>query len=119
MEPIFDAAGETVGWLHADIVCGFDGTATAFLLDGNIFNYEGRHLGQLDRGFFRDTAGDAVAFLSVATGGPLTPPTQVPSVAPVLQPPPPPAPLPEVAPPPPPSLDWSNLEWDEFLAGTE
>lgn len=119
MGPIFDAEGDPVGWLREGVVYDLDGAPRAFLQGENIFDYDGLYLGWLDRGFFRDTAGDAVAFLSGATGGPLQPLTRLPPLAPMLQLPPL-RPLPALPPLPPlPSLDWSDLEWEDFLAGTE
>ena len=82
MEPIYDQNGRTVGWLKEDVIYDIDGTPRAFIREGAVFNYEGDYLGRLDRGFFRDRNGDAVAFMRGASGGP------VPEVAPVPPAPP-------------------------------
>lgn len=117
MEPIYNQKGLTVGWLKEGVNYNIDGTPCAFIRNDNIFNYEGDYLARLNRGFFRDMNGDAVAFMRGASGGPIPP---VPEVAPVPPIPaiPPIPPIPAVPPVSPiHSLNWSNISWEEFLKG--
>ncbi|TES85194.1 MAG: hypothetical protein E3J89_05025 [Candidatus Aminicenantes bacterium] len=117
MEPIYDQNGRTVGWLKEDVVYYIDGSPCTFIRNGNIFNYEGDYLGRLNRGFFRDKDGNAVAFMRGATGGPIPPISEVSPVPPIPAIPTIP-PIPAVPPVPPiPSLNWSNISWEEFLKG--
>jgi hypothetical protein len=81
-----------------------------------VFSYQGRHLGTLDRGFFRDNQGHCVAFMDGAEGGPIPPIPQIPPVPPI-PPIPPIAPIPPIPPIAPiGSFSWSNLSWNQFLA---
>ena len=115
MEPIYDPYGKTVGWLTNDVAYDIYGQPRAFLAGNDIVSYTGMHLGILDSGFFRDHYGNAVAFISSASGGPLPPIPEVPPAPPVplLAPVPPIPPVPPV--PALPSLSWSHLTWEEFL----
>jgi hypothetical protein len=88
MEPIYDSAGAVVAWKRDDDIHDVHGRAIAFLSNKNVAGYNGKHLGVLDKGFFRDHRGDVVAFMRGATGGPVLP---VPSEKPV-------PPVPAVAP---------------------
>ncbi|MFQ6078907.1 MAG: 4-fold beta flower protein [Thermodesulfobacteriota bacterium] len=116
MEPIYDSAGAIVAWKRGDDIHDLHGRAMAFLSNNNVVSYSGRHLGVLDKGFFRDHHGDVVAFMRGATGGPVLP---VPSVPPI-------APVPAVAPARPeppvppssavPSVRWSSFSWGQFIA---
>jgi hypothetical protein len=117
MEPIFDRNGRTVGWLHGDVIYDRSNRARAFVQGGAVYTYHGNYLGRLDRGFFRDRSGHAVASMAGAQGGPLTPPTERPPSPPVpsrapLQPRPSLAPL-----APMPSLSWSGVPWEVYLGG--
>ena len=124
MEPIYDLAGKAVGWLHAHVVYDRLNRHRAFVQTdagfsfrhlGAVFSYRGAYLGHFDPGFFRDRAGQAVAWIQGAHSGPLPPAPQMPPAPPIL----PAAPLPPVVPPPPaptPSLSWSTLTWEVFLS---
>jgi hypothetical protein len=120
VEPIFDRSGKTVAWLRNDVV--FDRAShryAAFLQGrhGDLFSYDGRYIGRLHRGYLRDRAGDAVAFLNSARGGPVLPVYSATAVLPVpLAPPVAPGPLPAPAAAAP-TLNWSQLSWNQFLAG--
>lgn len=124
MEPIYDQTGRTVGWLHEGVLYDrlnryrafvqADPTVFSFRELGAVFSSGGKYLGHLDRGFFRDRSGHAVAFVGGAHGGPLVPVREIPPVPPILPTPP----MPPVGPPPPPptaSADWSTFTWDGFL----
>lgn len=118
MEPVFDPNGEVVAWLNRDVIHGLNGVALVFINNHNVVSYSGLHLGFLDRGLLRDHAGDVVAFVRGAHGGPILPVPHVPPVPPVPHVPP----VPPVAPVPPvrsvASLDWSQLDWHSFVCGT-
>lgn len=117
MGPIFNRQGRTVGWLNGDVIYDRNNRYRAFVSDGNVFTYQGRHLGIIDQGFFRDKRGYCVAFMDGATGGPIPP---IPEIAPIppIPPIPPIAPIPPVPPiAPVGSLNWSQLDWEAFLNG--
>src|SRR5438105_14839201 len=119
MEPIFDRNGRPVGWLTNDVVHEHSGRARAFVDNGAVVNYRVQHLGWLDSGYFRDRAGDAVAFLRDASNGPLPPMPSVPPAPPVPTAHPV-SPVPAVTPPPPaPTLNWSNLDWEHYLGAAQ
>lgn len=115
MEPIYDRRGRAVAWLNGNTLFDPAGGAVAFLSGSALFTHRPRYLGRLDRGFFRDAQGRAVAFLSGASDGP---PLPVTTLAPV-------PPIPAVAPAPPATapapvapacgLDWSVLSWDGYI----
>lgn len=117
MEPIYDRTGHPVGWLLDDVVRDMKARPRAFVDRGAVYSYDARYLGVVDRGFFRDRDGRAVAFVRGASAGPVMPPTKsapmppIPPIAPVH-------PMPPVPPPPPTaSAKWSELEWDRFING--
>lgn len=116
MDPIFDRKGHVVGWLLHGAILNQRPTYRAFLLDGRVYSYGARYLGEFSGGFFRDQAGRAVAFLRGATSGPLTPITQIPPVPPIppIRPITPIPPIPPIAPIP--LLNWSDLTWEQFLS---
>ncbi len=116
-EPIFDSNGRVVGWLRGQLIYDLGGNSRAFLHGDCVSSNRGRHLGRMDRGFFRDRSGNAVAFLKGARGGPILPVPEVPPVPPIpaVPPVPPVSPVPPV--PPVPSLSWSPLSWARFLEG--
>lgn len=117
MEAIFDRAGRVVSWLKGNVIYSLRNQCVAFINNGNVFTYQGRHLGVLDRGFFRDKQGHCVTFLKGAKGGPIPPIPQMPPIPAI----PPIAPIPPIPPMPPiapiGSLNWSNISWDQFLNG--
>ena len=118
MEPIFDGNGRVCGWLMSEVVYDLDVQVRAFLSGEAVFSYDCIYLGSFHNGFFRDQYGDAVAFIRGAQGGPVTPLTELPAF-PSLPPLPPLHGLPPLPPlPPRPSLNWSGLEWEEFLYGS-
>lgn len=119
LEPIHGRQGEVVGWLDDERrIRDLRGAVVAYIQrDGSINTQGGRSCGVLDRGFFRDRNGGAVAFLKGAAAGPVPPVPHVPPVAPVpvvppVSPVPPVPPVPAV-----PQLNWSHLSWEEFIAG--
>jgi hypothetical protein len=115
MKPIYSRTGQTVGWLTGDVIYDRNNRYRAFISKGEVYTYQGRHLGRLDSGFFRDRQGHAVSFMDGATGGPIPP---IPAIAPIAPIPPiPPIPLiPPIAPIAPiASFNWSVLDWDGFL----
>lgn len=80
MEPIFNPHGKSIGWIDNDVIYDRSNRYRAFVSDGNVFTYQGRHLGVLDNGFSRDKFGYCVAFIKGASGGPIPP---IPEIAPV------------------------------------
>lgn len=124
MDVIYDRDGKAVGWLHGHAVYDrmhrlrafvqTDPNVFAYRSLGALFSYGRTYLGHFDRGFLRDRAGHAVAWVPGAHDGPLTPVAERPPVHPILPEPslPPVVPAP---PPPTPSTSWSSLTWDEFL----
>jgi hypothetical protein len=119
MEPIFDKAGNAVGWMApGDAVAGFDGHYRAFVSGGIVFDLRSHYLGRLHNCYFWDRDGYAVAYVAGASGGPA-----MPEAVNVI--PPPPAAR-EPAMPSPPAVSgpepayadhWSDLSWDDFLGG--
>lgn len=121
MQPIYGRNGQTVGWLNNDVVIyDRNNRCRAFVQNGAVYTYQGRHLGALDRGFFRDRQGHAVAFIDGAQGGPILP---VPAIVPIppipsIPPIPPILPIPPIAPIAPiGSFNWSRVDWEGFLNG--
>lgn len=108
MEAIFDRNGKTIGWLNDDVIYDRHNRYRAFVSDENIVSYGSQHLGTLDNGIFRDKNGNCVAFMDGASGGPPLPLHELPPL-------PPPAPLPPVTPPG--TLNWSHLNWEQYLGG--
>jgi len=116
MTPIFDRHGKTVGWLVSGVIFGPHHQPQAFVRRNAVFSFSGRHLGRVETGFIRDREGHAVAFLSGAENGPLTPIAETPPPPPLL-PVPPFTPVPAESPiPPTPSRSWSSVDWDHFLS---
>ncbi|MCO7225609.1 4-fold beta flower protein [Pleionea sp. CnH1-48] len=117
MEAIFDKHGDVVSWLSNDIIYDLNGTATALIEYNNVFSFPGKHLGVIEKGYFRDHAGHAVGFLIWAHEGPKLPERG-------LVPRPPekqiiPYNFGTSMPPIPsrPTSDWSPLNWQEFTYG--
>jgi len=116
MQAVFDRRGVTVGWIDDERVLDLRVQHRAFVRGSALFGYDTRYLGTFSGGFFRDRAGNAVAFIRGASGGPLLPLTQLPPIPP-LAPLPPLKPLAPLAPLAPwPSLSWSKLSWEDFLS---
>ena len=119
VEPIFEPGGRVAGWLRSDVVFDRECRPLGFIRGGRVFDFAGTYRGLLDRGFFRDARGDAVAFVRDATGGPIPPFPEVPERPPAAGKVPPVPAVPPVLPMPPiPSLKWSRLSWFEFLTGS-
>jgi hypothetical protein len=115
--PIFDRIGRTVGWLDGEVVRLPNGQHIAFVSNNGVHDYGGRCIGYFEDGYFRDSSGNAVAFVQGATGGPLPPLPQLPPLPPLF-PLAPIAPIPSIPPIPPIfTLHWSALSWDQFLTG--
>jgi|SRR5579862_1847725 hypothetical protein len=120
MLPIRDQTGKTCGWLNDALLHDLTGRHVGFVLTaGHVFTYMDAYVGHLDDGYFCDRAGNAVAWLDGASGGPLLPAALPAPVAPIPQTPLidlPPLPCPPV--PSIPTLTWSSLTWDRFCAGS-
>lgn len=117
MEPIFSRHGHVIGWLKQDVVYDEAGEPRAAVRNGALFAFDGSYLGRLERGYFRDQNGDALAFMTGAAGVPLTPtPRVVPTppttrsllITPAVRV------VPREAPA---SAQWSKLDWTAFLRG--
>jgi hypothetical protein len=111
MKSVFDDSGAPVAFRKGDDLFALDGTHLA-TFDGEwLINHLGKPVAHFSSGWFRDLAGDCVAFMQGASGGPQTPLTQpVP-----LEPAPGITPMPAVAGvapvPPLPSVNWSQIGW--------
>jgi hypothetical protein len=121
MEPIFDKDGAVAGWIvPPGGITDTDGNYRAFMVDGNVFDYQSHFLGRLHDGYFWDRDGDAVASIIGASGGPAlrrsgtipAPPDNRPEPARPLH-------LPEVPRAPAYRKKWSDVNWDEFLSGKQ
>ena len=78
-EPIYNSTGWVIGWIVGNIIYDWSGQGRAFIEGSNIFAPEAEYLGEFSDGFFRDHAGDAVAFIEGARSGPSLPATRQPS----------------------------------------
>ena len=117
MEAIYDRHGDVVAWLSENRIFDMSGAAIALIEGDNVFSFPGKHLGVIDRGYFRDHAGHAVGFLIWAHDGPALPERNI-----IPRPP-----EKKVIPynfgtsiPPIPSLaskHWSTISWFEFIYG--
>lgn len=115
MEPIFDSGGAVVSWLNNKHIHNMSGHAYAFVQNGAVYLYNSQQLGWLRDGYFRDSYGNAVAFLRNRRGGPLAPLTHLPPLPPMPALPPLP-PLPPLSPLPPLfTLSWSHLSWEQYV----
>jgi len=114
MQPIYGRNGQAVGWINDDVIYDRNNRYRAFVRNGDVFTYQGRHLGVLDRGFFRNRRGDVVTFMNGAQGGPIPPIPAIPPIPPV-PPVPPIPPIPPIAPIG--SFSWSQSDWEGFLNG--
>lgn len=117
MIPIHDKAGQVVAWLNSDDLLDLHGVQRAFVDNGSVVAYDGRHLGTFNKGFFRDRFGAAVTFVKGASGGPVLPIPAIPPFPPFpnIAPFRPIPPIPPIFPIP--LLAWSSSEWDSFLLG--
>ena len=119
MLPIRDRTGKTCGWLNDSLLHDLTGRHVGYVVNhGHVFTYA--YVGHLDDGYFCDEAGDAVAWLDGAAGGPLLPVALPAPVAPIPQAPlmdPPPLPSPPV--PQIPTHTWSSLTWDRFCTSSK
>ena len=116
MDPIFDRRGQIAGWLRGNVVHDRQSQPRAFIHEDAVFTYQGIYLGRLQRGYFRDQSGNAVAFMRGASGGPVPPIPTIPPV-PIMPPSAPTAPIPPLAPVPTlPTFSWSSVSWDAFIS---
>ena len=51
----------------------FSGEPVAYLDNGSVYSFSGRHLGRFENGWIRDNNGQCVFFTENATGGPMRP----------------------------------------------
>ncbi|MDD2266310.1 4-fold beta flower protein [Sulfuricurvum sp.] len=115
MKPVFNRHGRTIGWLHNGVIYDRTNCCRAFVFDGNVFTYNGEHLGFVQRGIFFDQRGRRIAYMDDASYDPMLP---IPEITPA---PPHPsdarsAPIPSAPPKAPPvSNHWSALKWDCFV----
>ena len=72
-QAICSSTGWAIGWLVGNAIYDFSGQPRAFLEDAGVFSFEADHLGEFYDGYFRDHAGDAVAFVEGARDGPPLP----------------------------------------------
>jgi hypothetical protein len=74
VDAIYESTGHVCGWRDGEVLFRIDGHPVAFLGDGSIYSFrDGRVVGWLVDGNYRDRAGDIVAFESGADGGPMKP----------------------------------------------
>ncbi|QDU05707.1 hypothetical protein V6x_54480 [Gimesia chilikensis] len=122
MTPVFDAQGHTVAWIDKDgndlIVFNLQGGPLAFIDDGGVYTFSSAFCGFYEDGFFRDRSGNSVAFTECASGGPLTPITEITPIEPITAIPPitPIAPITPISPIG--SLSWSQVGWSDFIGAT-
>ena len=120
MLPIRDQTGKTCGWLNDIYLHELTGRHVGYVLTaGHVFTFMDAYVGHLDDGYFCDRAGDAVAWLDGASGGPLLPAALSAPAAPTPQAPlidRPPLPAPPV--PAIPTHTWSSSTWDRFCTGS-
>ena len=117
-EPVYNSTGWPIGWLIGNAIYDSSGRARAFFLDARVFSYHGEYLGEFSDGFFRDHAGDAVAFIRGAHAGPPLLPTGQPQPEPSeFQGPPSQeaVSIPDSSPPG--TRRWSEASWYSFLYG--
>jgi 4-fold beta-flower domain-containing protein len=70
----YDSRGIPVAYTSDDEhIYTFTGKPVAYLHQGSVYSYAGRHLGRFINGWIRDNRGDAVFYTNVARGGPLKP----------------------------------------------
>lgn len=123
MRPIYDRAGDAVGWVSGDAVYDGHGELAAWLCGRAVFA-AGGWVGEFDGEFFRDRLGCIVAFAGGAHGGVVRPvPLRFPPPDPPITTP---MPKPRLAgrPQRPPGwahplLCWSLLHWPQYLEGCE
>ncbi len=88
-KPIYNSTGWPVGWLVGNVIHDLEGKARAFIEDEALYSFESQQLGGFSNGFLKDSAGDIVAFIDSAHGGPDLPETlEQPGALPSLQEPP-------------------------------
>jgi hypothetical protein len=115
VEPIFDAYGVVVAWFSRDVLYDLHGYAVAFIRYKAVYGYDGVQVGFFSDGLFREGYGNVVAFMRNAQGGPLRPIPRIPPIPPIPQIPPIP-PIPDIPVIPPiPTLNWSQMNWEQFL----
>ncbi len=114
MQPIYGRKGNVTGWLNRGVVIDRNNRCRAFIHGESVVSYQGKHLGWLTKGYFRDHRGGAVAWLDGAHGGPTQPIRRVPPIPPIPRIPPisPVAPVPPVRPVA--KTTWGET-WDVFL----
>jgi hypothetical protein len=119
LDPIWNRRSSPVGWLDRDRGVVYDASFArrAIIQHVGIFTYGAQHVGYFRDGWFRDKAGQAVAYVDGASGGPIPPVHRVAPIPPI-QPIPPVAPVMPIPPiMPVPSLSWSSLSFDQLLRG--
>ena len=84
MEALYDRAGNVVAFLTETRFVSLQGVSLAWLdASGNVYDYDGRHLGWWRHGHMRGHDGGVVAWRRGATGvGLPLPPTRLPPPAP-------------------------------------
>ena len=117
MKPIFNRRGWTIGWLYNGVIFDRNNRCRAFVLDGYVYTYASHYIGVVQKGIFRDTRGQCIAYMDDASYDPMLP---IPEITPVPPSPSaiPPTPFPPSPPKAPPPLSyWSPLHWDTYLDG--
>lgn len=70
----YDSQGNPVAYSDdGEHVYTFGGEPVAYLHDGSVYSFAGRHLGRFADGLVRDNDGHAVFFSERARGGPMKP----------------------------------------------
>ncbi|QEC78190.1 4-fold beta flower protein [Mucilaginibacter ginsenosidivorax] len=114
---VYNKAGVVIGWIQNSIIFNYEGSkALAFIDKQDVFAFGGNntYLGRFHNGFFRDKAGNAVAWVRGASDGPITlPPLD--RVAPIFMPVIKPITPIIVTITPIETYSWSNLSWADFM----
>jgi len=116
VKAIIDSKGRPVGWFDTDHVYRLNGVHLAFVRGEDVYDHGGAYIASFKDGFFWDLAGDAVAFVKGAHGGPsLVIPSAPPSL-PALGIPPKPPSFPKPRSRAKLSRAWSKTTWTQLVS---
>jgi len=70
----YDSKGNSIAYSDDGVhIYTFAGKPVAYIHDGSVYSFKGRHLGRFSNGVIRDNGGHTALFSSGSTGGPLKP----------------------------------------------